>query len=123
MQIMPDTARYIARKLGEPYEPSRVAGGDTNIRYGTYYMGDILNKLGGQPVLATAGYNAGPGKAKTWQPENGSLAADQYVETIPYAETRNYVKAVMENTTNYDVLLGGSNQPITQRMGIIAAKY
>ena len=123
MQIMPDTARYIARKLGEPYEPSRVAGGDTNIRYGTYYMGDILNKLGGQPVLATAGYNAGPGKAKTWQPENGSLAADQYVETIPYSETRNYVKAVMENATHYDVLLGGSNQPISQRMGTIAAKY
>ena len=54
---------------------------------------------------------------------NGSLAADQYVETIPYAETRNYVKAVMENATNYDVLLGGSNQPISQRMGTIAAKY
>lgn len=122
MQIMPDTARYIARKLGKPYDASRVAGGDTNIRYGTYYMGDILAKLGGQPVLATAGYNAGPNKAKTWQPENGSLAADQYVETIPYSETRHYVKAVMENATNYAVLLGGSNQPISQRMGVIAAK-
>ena len=123
MQIMPATAQYVARKLGEPYNASRVAGGDTNIRYGTYYMGDIMNKLGGQPVLATAGYNAGPNKAKTWQPENGSLAADQYVETIPYSETRNYVKAVMENATNYDVLLGGNNQSISQRMGTIPAKY
>lgn len=122
MQIMPDTAKYVARKLGEPYDASRVASGDTNIRYGTYYMSDILNRLSGQPVLATAGYNAGPGKAKTWQPDFGNLPADQYVETIPYAETRGYVKAVMENATNYDVLLGGANQSISQRMGIIPAK-
>lgn len=122
MQIMPDTAKYIARKLGEPYDASQVAAGDTNIRYGTFYMSDILNKLGGQQVLATAGYNAGPNKARTWQPEFNSLAADQYVETIPYPETRGYVKAVMENATNYDVLLGGRNQSISQRMGIIPSK-
>lgn len=123
MQIMPETGKYIARKLGEPYSASNIANGDTNIRYGTFYMSDILNSLGGQPVLATAGYNAGPGKARTWQPDNGSLAADQYVETIPYYETRGYVKAVMENATNYDVLLGGGNQSISQRMGVIPPKY
>jgi soluble lytic murein transglycosylase len=123
MQIMPETGKYIARKLGEPYSASNVANGDTNIRYGTFYMSDILNKLSGQPVLATAGYNAGPGKARTWQPDNGSLAADQYVDTIPYYETRGYVKAVMENATNYDVLLGGANQSISQRMGVIPPKY
>lgn len=122
MQIMPDTARYIANKLGESYSASNVATGDTNIRYGTFYMSDILNKLGGQAVLATAGYNAGPNKAKTWQPVNGNLSADQYIETIPYPETRNYVKAVMENATNYDVLLGGINQSISQRMGVIPSK-
>ena len=86
-------------------------------------MSHILNKLSPQPVLATAGYNAGPGKARTWQPDNGSLAADQYVDTIPYYETRGYVKAVMENATNYDVLLGGANQSISQRMGVIPPKY
>jgi soluble lytic murein transglycosylase len=123
MQIMPATAQYIARKLGESYSPTRVATGDTNIRYGTYYMGDILNKLGGQPVLATAGYNAGPNKAKTWQPDNGSLAADQYVESIPYPETRDYVKAVMENATNYGVLLNSSHPSISERMGVIPSKY
>ncbi len=122
MQIMPDTAKYIANKLGEPYSASNVASGDTNIRYGTYYMSDILNKLGGQQVLATAGYNAGPNKARTWQPDYGSLAADQYVETIPYYETRGYVKAVMENATNYGVLLGEGNQSISQRMGTISSK-
>ena len=122
MQIMPDTAKYIARNLGESYSASNANSGDTNIRYGTWYMGDIQDKLNGQPVLATAGYNAGPGKAKRWQPTYGSLDADQYVETIAYPETRNYVKHVMENATIYSSLLGRP-QPISQRMGKIPATF
>ena len=120
MQIMPGTAKYIARNLGESYSASRANSGDTNIRYGTWYMSDIMAKLNYQPVLATAGYNAGPNKAKRWQPDYGSLAADQYVETIAYPETRNYVKHVMENATIYSSLLG-RGQPISQRMGTIPA--
>ncbi|WP_367111442.1 transglycosylase SLT domain-containing protein [uncultured Psychrobacter sp.] len=120
MQIMPDTAKYIARNLGESYSASRANSGDTNIRYGTWYMNDILAKLNYQPVLATAGYNAGPNKAKRWQPVYGSLAADQYVESIAYPETRNYVKHVMENATVYSSLLGRT-EPISQRMGTIPA--
>ncbi|WP_407074406.1 transglycosylase SLT domain-containing protein [Psychrobacter sp. CAL346-MNA-CIBAN-0220] len=122
MQIMPDTAKYIARNLGESYSSSRANSGDTNIRYGTWYMSDILTKLNYQPVLATAGYNAGPNKAKRWQPTYGSLAADQYVESIAYPETRNYVKHVMENATIYSSLLGRP-QPISQRMGTIPAAF
>ena len=122
MQIMPDTAKYIARNLGESYSASNANSGDTNIRYGTWYMSDIQGKLNGQPVLATAGYNAGPNKAKRWQPVYGSLDADQYVETIAYPETRNYVKHVMENATIYSSLLGRP-QPITQRMGTIPAAF
>lgn len=122
MQIMPDTAKYIARNLGETYSATRANTGDTNIRYGTWYMSDIMGKLYNQPVLATAGYNAGPNKAKRWQPVYGSLAADQYVETIAYPETRNYVKRVMENATIYSSLLG-ANMPITQRMGTVPAGY
>ena len=122
MQVMPDTAKYIARNLGETYSASRANTGDTNIRYGTWYMGDILGKLNYQPVLATAGYNAGPNNAKRWQPVYGSLAADQYVESIAFPETRNYVKHVMENATIYSSLLG-RNQPISQRMGTIPATF
>ncbi|WP_201509098.1 lytic transglycosylase domain-containing protein [Psychrobacter alimentarius] len=122
MQVMPDTAKYIARNLGETYSASRANSGDTNIRYGTWYMGDIFGKLSRQPVLATAGYNAGPNNAKRWQPEYGSLAADQYVETIAFPETRNYVKHVMENATIYSSLLG-NGQPISQRMGTVPASY
>ena len=122
MQIMPDTAKYIARNLGESYSSSNANSGDTNIRYGTWYMSDILAKLNYQPVLATAGYNAGPNKAKRWQPVYGTLDADQYVETIAYPETRNYVKHVMENATVYSSLLGRP-QAITQRMGTIPAAF
>nr|WP_026348803.1 lytic transglycosylase domain-containing protein [Psychrobacter lutiphocae] len=122
MQIMPDTARYIARNLGESYSASRANSGDTNIRYGTWYMSDIMRKLHNHPVLATAGYNAGPNKAKLWQPSYGTLAADQYVETINYPETRDYVKRVMENATIYSSLLG-SPMPLSQRMGYVPASY
>lgn len=122
MQIMPDTAKYIARNLGETYSASRANSGDTNIRYGTWYMSDIFGKLSRQPVLATAGYNAGPNNAKRWQPTYGSLAADQYVESIAFPETRNYVKHVMENATIYSSLLG-REQPISQRMGTVPAGF
>ncbi len=122
MQIMPGTAKYIARNLGESYSESRANSGDTNIRYGTWYMSDVMGKLYNQPVLATAGYNAGPNKAKRWQPVYGSLAADQYVDTIAYPETRNYVKHVMENATIYSDLLGNP-MPISQRMGTVPAGY
>ncbi|MGO2278882.1 MULTISPECIES: transglycosylase SLT domain-containing protein [unclassified Psychrobacter] len=122
MQVMPNTAKYIARNLGETYSASRANSGDTNIRYGTWYMGDILGKLNYQPVLATAGYNAGPNNAKRWQPVYGSLAADQYVESIAFPETRNYVKHVMENATIYGSLLG-RGQPISQRMGTIPTGF
>ncbi|MEC5209404.1 soluble lytic murein transglycosylase [Psychrobacter sp. PL15] len=122
MQIMPDTAKYIARNLGESYSASNANSGDTNIRYGTWYMSDILGKLNRQSVLATAGYNAGPNNARRWQPTYGSLAADQYVESIAYPETRDYVKHVMENATIYSSLLG-SPQPISQRMGTIPAAF
>ncbi|WP_413787028.1 transglycosylase SLT domain-containing protein [Psychrobacter sp. NG27] len=122
MQVMPDTAKYIARNLGETYSASRANTGDTNIRYGTWYMGDILGKLNRQPVVATAGYNAGPNNAKRWQPVYGSLEADQYVESIAFPETRNYVKHVMENATIYSSLLG-AHQPISQRMGTVPAVF
>lgn len=118
MQIMPATGKYVARNLGEPYNANNVNSGDTNIRYGTWYIGDILRKLNFQPTVATAGYNAGPNNAKRWLPTYDSLPADQFVETIAYPETRNYVKRVMENATIYGGLLG-QPKTITNRMGTV----
>jgi soluble lytic murein transglycosylase len=119
MQIMPNTARWIAGRLGETYSVNTANQMDTNIRYGTFYLSHILRQLSDQPVLATAGYNAGPTRAKRWQPINQSLSADQYTEAIPFLETRDYVKNVMTNAIHYGVLLGQGAQSISTRMGTI----
>ena len=75
-------------------------------------------------MLATAGYNAGPSRARRWQPQfGGPLAADQYVEGIPFDETRGYVKNVMTNAVNYALLFNQGPQSITQRMGTIPVRY
>ena len=119
MQIMPDTAKLIARQMGETYNPAALSDMNTNIRYGTFYLSMIQSQLSNSPVLATAGYNAGPNRARRWQPEAQIIAADQYTESIPLTETRDYVKHVMTNATHYGVLLGQGGQSIEKRMSII----
>ncbi|WP_313610234.1 transglycosylase SLT domain-containing protein, partial [Rhizobium sp.] len=81
MQIMPDTAKLVARQMGEAYNPAALTDMNTNIRYGTFYLSTIQRQLSNSPVLATAGYNAGPNRARRWQPDLQNLAADQYTET------------------------------------------
>jgi len=119
MQIMPDTAKLVARQMGETYNPAALTDMNTNIRYGTYYLSTIQRQLSNSPVLATAGYNAGPNRARRWQPEFQSIAADQYTETIPLLETRDYVKHVMTNATYYGILLGQGAQSVGKRMQAI----
>lgn len=119
MQVMPSTARWVANRMGEPYQQSLLSDMDTNIRWGTFYLNHIFGQLGGQPVLATAGYNAGPLRAKRWQPINAPLAADQYAETIPFLETRDYVKQVMTNAVHYGLIFNQGTQSIQKRMGTI----
>lgn len=120
MQIIPGTANQIARSLGE--KTGSMNDPDTNIRYGTWFLKDLANKTGVQFTVATAGYNAGPGAARKWLPTHGSISADQYVEAIPYGETRAYVKHVMENATIYGVLLGNEIS-ISQRMGVVSPAW
>jgi soluble lytic murein transglycosylase len=122
MQIMPDTAKLVARQMGETYNPAALSDMNTNIRYGTFYLSTIQRQLSNSPVVATAGYNAGPNRARRWQPEFQTLASDQYTETIPLLETRDYVKHVMENATHYGALLGRGTQSISSRMQNIPAR-
>ena len=122
MQIMPDTAKLVARNMGESYTSRALTDMDTNIRYGTHYLSMIHNQLSANAVLATAGYNAGPNRAKRWQPEQTTLAADQYAESIPFLETRDYVKHVMTNATHYQLILGQTPLSIEQRMGAIPVR-
>ncbi|KAA8734580.1 lytic transglycosylase domain-containing protein [Acinetobacter qingfengensis] len=123
MQVMPGTAQLIARQLGERYSSAALSNINTNVRYGTYYLGMIQGQLSGHPVLATAGYNAGPNRAKRWQPAGRQIEADQYTESIPILETRDYVKHVLTNAVHYGVVLGQGSQAIHRFMYAVPQQY
>ena len=122
MQIMPATARWAAHKMGmKNYRKLPLHEMDTNLKLGTFYMKTMLDTLDNSPILASAGYNAGPSRARKWQaqiPLEGAI----YIETIPFDETRNYVKKVMNNTAYYARLFGHSPVQLKQRLGVVAAR-
>jgi soluble lytic murein transglycosylase len=121
MQVMPHTARFVAAKIGmRGYRPKNVTEVKTNIAMGTGYMKIVLDQLG-HLVLASAAYNAGPNRARRWRdarPLEGAI----YTETIPYSETREYVKRVMANSVFYAALLHEKPVPIKARLGVIPAR-
>ena len=122
MQIMPSTARWVARKLGlKSYRKALIHQLDTNLRIGTYYMKSVLSRSENNPVLASAAYNAGPTRALQWRGDK-PLEGAIYAETIPYQETRDYVEKVMSNTAYYADQFGDPPRSLKQRLGIIAAK-
>ena len=121
MQIMPATARTLARRLGLTHDREQIADIDRNITLGTFYLRDLLDRLDQQPVLATAGYNAGPGRARAWRAEK-SLEGAIYTESIPFNETRDYVRKVMSNTMYYSRLIGQQFVTLKQRLGTISAR-
>lgn len=98
MQLMPSTARYIGKKIGLPRSVSNeLRAPQVNIKLGSAYLAFLLDKFNRNHVLATAAYNAGPNAVKRWLPkENEVMTAEQWIESIPYKETRNYVKTVLE---------------------------
>jgi soluble lytic murein transglycosylase len=105
MQLMPGTARYLTKKKVEKnslFNPNR------NVELGTQYMRYLMDKMDNNRVLVTASYNAGWRKVQQWQPETGNMPLDLWIETIPYKETRNYVKAVLAYQQIYSQHLGGS---------------
>jgi soluble lytic murein transglycosylase len=122
MQIMPGTARWVAKKLGlKGYRESLIHQLDTNLKLGTYYMKTVLTWFDDSPVMATAAYNAGPSRARQWRgdvPLEGAI----YAETIPFDETRDYVKKVMSNTVYYASQFNAVQPPLKQRLGIVAAR-
>ncbi len=123
MQLMPTTARWAAKRAGvSNYKRSMIYELDTNINIGTYYLSYAENSMNGNKIMATAGYNAGPSRAKRWR-ANEPLEGAIYAETIPFNETRVYVQRVMANAHMYaKQLRGSSRQTLKQRMGTIPAK-
>jgi soluble lytic murein transglycosylase len=121
MQLMPATARWVAKRSGlRDFTMARVSEVPVNIALGTNYLKLVLDDLG-HAVLASAAYNAGPGRARRWRgvrPLEGAI----YAETIPFNETRDYVKKVMANTMYYSQLIGGKLIPLKDRLGLIPAK-
>ena len=122
MQIMPGTARYVVKKLKlASIDLNRINESDINIVLGANYLNMVLNNLGGSQVLATAAYNAGPNRARAWRASlNGKLEGAIFTETIPYNETRDYVKNVLSNATWYAALFSGRPQSLKQRLGMIS---
>ncbi len=122
MQVMPATGKWVANRIGmRDYSPSRLSDPYTNVLLGTNYMRLILDGLDGQPVLASAGYNAGPGRARRWR-DDKALEGAIYTETIPFDETRDYVKKVMANAVIYAAMLERQPQSLRERLGVIAPR-
>ncbi|MEI7612991.1 MAG: transglycosylase SLT domain-containing protein [Betaproteobacteria bacterium] len=122
MQLMPATAKWVARKIGlKDFHQGQVNDTETNVLLGTTYMRLVLESLDNHPVLASAAYNAGPGRARKWRadvPLEGAI----YAETIPFNETRDYVKKVMSNSVYYSTLFDGKPQSIKSRLGVVRAR-
>lgn len=122
MQLMPGTARWVAKKLGlKDWRWSQVTEVDTNLSLGTYYLRHVLDMHDGQPVLASAAYNAGPSRARAWRPD-AVMEGAVFAETIPFTETRIYVKNVMANATYYAHTFSQQLQSLRQRLGIVGGQ-
>ena len=122
MQVMPATARWTARKIGmNNFTPDMITDRDTNITLGTAYLKLALDDFEGSMALAAAGYNAGPGRSRSWR--NGpKLDAAIWAENVPFTETRDYVKKVLSNTTNYAALITNQPQSLRERLGTVGPR-
>jgi soluble lytic murein transglycosylase len=113
MQIMPTTARGVAKRRGDTYRgASSLYDPQLNIVLGSAYYAELLRRYDGNRIKALAAYNAGPSRVDRWA--SGSLAPDQWVDSLPFAETREYVQAVLTYTVIYRVLSGEPAHLMTQ---------
>ncbi len=122
MQLMPATAKWVARKVGmEGFSQSAVNDPKTNIALGTHYLKMVLNDLDGSQTMASAAYNAGPKRPRSWRasltrPVDGAI----FAETIPFSETRGYVKNVLSNATYYAAMFENRPQSLKARLGSVS---
>lgn len=124
MQLMPSTAKFVAKKIGmTEFRQDSINDINTNILLGTSYLNMVLGNLDGSQALATAAYNAGPSRPRNWRSTlNRPVEGAIFAETIPFNETRGYVKNVMSNATYYAAMFENKPQSLKQRLGMIAPK-
>ncbi|MGU9942673.1 transglycosylase SLT domain-containing protein [Bordetella avium] len=121
MQLMPATAKWVAGKIGmTDFTPARVNDFEVNTELGTQYLNMVLRDLDGSQMLASAGYNAGPGRPRNWRSTfNFPVEGAVFAETIPFTETRLYVKHVMSNAVYYAAMFSGQPQSLKERLGTV----
>jgi len=124
MQVMPSTGRWVAKKIGlTDFVQDMLADVHTNILLGANYMNMVLGNMDGSQVLATAAYNAGPGRLRSWRATlTKPMESAVFIEAIPFYETRVYVRNVMSNATYYAALFEGRPQSLKARLGTVAPK-
>jgi soluble lytic murein transglycosylase len=120
MQLMPNTAKYVAKELNLK-RPSQdeLLKAPTNIQLGSHYLKNVLTKFGGNQALATAAYNAGPTRVAEWLPAKEE-DADIWIETIPFGETRKYVKSVLENQVVFEWRMHGKYTRLSERLPFVS---
>ncbi len=122
MQLMPGTGAGVARQLGEPYSVDRLFDAQFNMRLGSRYLGDMVRTFGGSYIMAAAAYNAGPGRPAQWVTQCGDPRAGgdalNFIECIPFSETRNYVMRTTETMLVYRARLNGGSTPLTMSTDI-----
>lgn len=104
MQLMPPTAKEHANRLGIPFAVSRLENPDVNVTLGTFHLKMLIDMFGGNTYLAVASYNAGQGNVMKWRRAAPKKPMDEFLESIPFPETRNYVKRVTMLKSSYSRL-------------------
>jgi soluble lytic murein transglycosylase len=118
MQLRPQTAQTLARRLGMAYSASRLTEPEFNMRLGSAFLGHLIDGFGGSYVMAAAAYNAGPNRPSAWagvcgDPRTSAVDPVDFIECIPFPETRNYVMRTLEATQVYRARLSGGAAPLT----------
>ena len=117
MQLMPATAHWTAKKIGLEFRPDMVNDRDVNLQLGAAYLKRVLDDFGGSLAMAAAAYNAGPGRPRRWREGGATIEAAAWAESIPFNETRDYVKKVLSNSVTYATLLGAQAPTLKARLG------
>ena len=116
MQLMPATAKWMARRLGMRYDAAQIADPQVNLRLGMSYLKTVLDAFEGREALAAAAYNAGPSRPRRWR-HGPPVEAAAWAESIPFTETREYVKKVLANAVVYAALMGSEPPSLRSRLG------